>query len=183
MRTLQRISAAVSMLALLAVGLLLAAEATGIIGDAWRIELADGLAWIAEPNVDRWAAALIGVFLATTSGLIIVAQFVPYRRSSRYQYVVDAVVDGSTAVSARALQNSIDHELSELDGVVATGAIMTPRGRAEVRVEIADSANVRALDETARSGLGEEFWARLGMDQRRIDIMYEFRRPKARAIV
>lgn len=181
MRLLQRLSAAVALFTVGSVGLALVAESVGLLDAQWRLWLADHiLSPLATPTGDRWQVAVLGMALGVIAVVVAISQFIPYRRASRYQYVVEKTGEGSTAVTARTVQSSIEHRLSNLPGVLDASSVLTPSGKAVVRVEIADDADLAGIDVAARNALAAPFWESLGLDLRPVDVMYQFRRTRRR---
>ena len=182
MRALQRVSAAITWLALVVVGVLFIAEATNVIDGRWRNRLAGPLRQFSAPTFATWIAALVALGLAVAAVLVLIAQFVPYRRSSQFQYTVDVADDGETAVTARAVLVATRYVLTSLQGIVDASAVLTPRGHARIRLQVGDGANVDELAQLARQALGSAFWTNLGIDARRTDLVFEYRRASARAV-
>ena len=63
---LRRLSHALGIAAIGAVGVLLILEVTDVIGDGWRQSLADAIGTAAFPSWAVWVSALVGVGLAVT---------------------------------------------------------------------------------------------------------------------
>jgi hypothetical protein len=168
MRPVQRISALLGWLAILATGLLLIAEATGIGAGRWRQTVGDVAAWIDRPDLARWTAALLGVLIGLVALAVLVAQFIPAQLNGRSS-VVDRGTAGSTRVTAAAIRRAVSQRLRDLPGVVAASPI-AHRRRLDMRVEIGQGANAEAVTQAARAQLDEEFWGSLGTEAIPVDV-------------
>ncbi len=168
MRAVQRISALLGWLAILATGLLLIAEATGIAGGRWRHTVGDVAEWIDRSNLARWTAALLGVLIGLVALAVLIAQFIPAQLTGRSS-VVDRGTAGSTRVTAAAIRRAVSQRLRDLPGVVAASPI-AHRRRLDMRVEIGQGANADAVTRSVRAQLDEEFWGSLGTEEIPVDV-------------
>ena len=168
MRAVQRISALLGWVAILATGLLLVAEGTGITGGRWRQTIGDIAEWIDRPDQASWTAALLGVLIGLVALAALVAQFVPAKLTGRSS-VVDRSTAGSTRVAAGAVRRAVTQSLQELPGV-ATASPVAHRRRLIMQVDIGQEDNAGNVARAARAQLEEEFWGSLGTEPIPVDI-------------
>ena len=168
MRSLQRLSAFLAWLAILATGVFLIAEGTGLAGSWWRRTIADVAAWIDQPFQDRWVAALVGVLIGLLALAVLVAQFVPVKLSHRSS-VVEKGTAGATRVGAGAVRRAVTQRIRELPGVVAAAPIKHGR-RLVMRVEIGQQEQSDLLVQGIRERLDDDFWNSLGTTPIPVDI-------------
>ncbi|MDY0339939.1 MAG: hypothetical protein RBS17_01835 [Coriobacteriia bacterium] len=181
MRLLQRVSALVGWLLLALAGALYTLEAAGVIEGDWRVHTERMMQTLAQPTIEQWAAALLGLLAATLSVLIVMAQSTPYRRTVKYHIVVDDSGDGQTLVSSAAVLSGVSAALGMVDGVKAVSAVGTRR-RIDARITVADDADVQAVASSCDGKLDEGFWSRLGIAPYRVDLRFEFGRRAGRDI-
>ena len=82
MLVLRRLSHALGIGAIGAVGVLLILDVTGVIGDGWRLSLADAIGTAAFPSWAAWVSALVGVALAVVGVILIAGQLAPPKKGS-----------------------------------------------------------------------------------------------------
>jgi hypothetical protein len=179
MRALQRTSALLGWLAILATGLLLIAEGTGIAGGRWRQTVGDVAEWTDRSDLARWTAALLGVLIGLVALAVLVAQFIPVQLTGRSS-VVDRGTAGSTLVNAAAIRRAVSQRLRDLPGVVAASPL-AHRRRLVMRVEIGQGANADAVTRAARAQLDQEFWGSLGTEAMPVDLHLTYVPVAARA--
>jgi len=168
MRVVQRLSAVLTWLALLATGLLLIAEGTTIGGGRWRQSVADVAQWIDRPDQARWTAALLGILIGLVALAVLVAQFVPAKLTGRSS-VVDQSTAGSTRVAAGAVRRAVTQRMREVPGVVAASPV-AHRRRLAMQVDIGQGTNADTVTKAARAQLDDEFWGSLGTEPIPVDI-------------
>lgn len=168
MRAVQRISAFLGWVAILATGLWLIGEGTGITGGRWRQAVGDVIEWIDRPDQARWTVALLGVLIGLVAVAALFAQFVPAKLTGRSS-IVDRGTTGSTRVAAGAVRRAVTQRLQELPGVVAAAPI-AHRKRLVMQVEIGQEANAANIGRAAREQLDEELWSSLGTEAIPVDI-------------
>ncbi|MDH3259616.1 MAG: hypothetical protein OEM81_13670 [Acidimicrobiia bacterium] len=168
MRLVQRISALLAWLAMLATGLLLVGEGTGIAGGGWRQAVGDLATSIDRANLAHWAAALLGVLIGLVALAVLAAQFVPVQLTGRSS-VVDRSAAGSTLVNAAAVRRAVSQRLGELPGVV-TASPVAHRRRLTMRVELGQGVDAKAVTSAGRQQLNDEFWNSLGTEAIPVDI-------------
>jgi hypothetical protein len=168
MRIVQRLSALLAWLALLATGIFLIAEGTGLGGDWWRQTLADVAAWIDRPFQDRWVAALVGVLIGIVALAVLVAQFVPMKLTQR-STVVERSTAGATRVGAAAVRRAVTQRIRDLPGVVGAAPIKHGR-RLVMKVEIGQQEQSDLLVQNIRDELNDDFWNSLGTQAIPVDI-------------
>lgn len=172
MKIVQRASAWIGWALLVVLAVLFTLEATGTIGYAWRVRAHQGIDWLLAPTLRAWAVALIGAAVAVLGVLLVVAQFVPVRRSLR-PLRVDSPGPGSTLISATAVYRSVERALVAIDGVFEATPILHPR-RVEFRVGLADGANAATVADRAGEELGDAFWSSLGVEPRPVHLIMTY---------
>ena len=181
MRTIQRFSALVGWIALLAIGVMYAFEAVGIVGDSWRVEIGQLFTDLADPAMEQWAAAIVGFVLAALAVVVFVAQLTPYRKTAKYHLLVDEYAEGETVLHSGAVQTALTSAVLAADGVTDV-SVVVGRRRADARVALIDSASVTAATSSAARHLDSEFWSRLGIEPFPVDLRYAFQRGAARVV-
>jgi len=169
MRALQRASALIAWVSLLAIGVLLVLESTDLVDGSWRHFLADLAGWLVSPPIARWAAALLGAGLGMVALLLLAAQLMPYRLSAR-PTIVDKSPQGTTSVGAAAQRRGAIEQLLRVEGVKDAVPI-SHRRRIKVQAELADDADVSDVRRKAREVLNNEFWSSLGIDPVPVDVV------------
>ena len=168
MRIIQRVSAWIGWAALLATGVLLILEATGVIEGGWRSALARASRWVGQPSLPTWAVALIGVLVGLVALVVLVAQFVPARMTRRVT-VTERTSAGATAVSAVVVRRAVTQRLREIDGI--TEAVPLADGkRLSMRARLAPGTDANQVSQQARAALGDDFWSDLGLPSRPVDL-------------
>jgi hypothetical protein len=168
MRIIQRVSAWVGWAAMLATGVLLILEATGVIHGGWRTAIARTARWVAQPSLLSWAVALVGVLVGLLALVVLVAQFVPARMTRRVT-VAERSSAGSTAVSAVVVRRAVGQRLSEVDGIIDAVPVADGR-RLAMRARLAPTADANYVTHEARAALGDAFWSDLGLAPRPVDL-------------
>jgi hypothetical protein len=179
MRLLQRLSAGLGWGLIAAAGVLLILEATAVIDDRWRVAIADIIGGLAMPTMSRWLAAIVGLVLTLAATAVVVAQAVPYRRSSAGGVLVDRSTAGELVVRNRAIQTALAELLRDVDGVSKVVATVE-RGRIHAQIQLIDSANVTAAAATARDIIDADLWSRTGLNPQPVDLVFQYRRSPAR---
>lgn len=169
MRILQRASALIAWLSVLAVGVLLVLESTDLINSSWRRSVGDVADWLGSPTLARWAAALLGAGLAILAFILLASQLVPYRLSAR-PTVVDKSPQGTTSVGAAAQRRGVIEQLLKLAGIQDAIPI-SHRRRIKIQATLADDADVSDVRAKAREALSNEFWSSLGIDPAPVDLI------------
>ncbi len=154
---------------MLAVGVLLILEATGLIDGAWRESLARAARWVAQPSLAAWAVALIGLLIGLLALAVLVAQFVPARMTRRAT-VVETSSAGSTAVRAVVVRRAVGQRLREIDGIVEAVPVADGR-RLSMRARLAPNTDAVRVAHQAREALNEAFWSSLGLTPRPVDLI------------
>ncbi|MGH9245718.1 MAG: DUF6286 domain-containing protein [Acidimicrobiales bacterium] len=152
----------VGILIVVAAGVMLALEATDVIGAAWRREIADGFNDVALPELADWATALIGAGLALLGLLLMLAQLMPAERGLSKMHEVHHTDDGDTHIRGRAVLHAVRHVLEGIDGVAGVDARWAGE-RVNAEVQVDDGANLAEVEARAREALGHGFWINLGL--------------------
>lgn len=168
MRVIQRLSAWIGWAAMLAAGVLLILEATGLVDDAWRTALARAARWIAQPSLPTWAVALIGVLIGFVALAVLLAQFVP-SRMTRQLIVAESTPAGSTTVSAVVIRRAVGQRLKEIEGVNDAVPISDGK-RLTMRALLAPGTDAAEVTREARNSLNPTFWSDLGLPPRPVDL-------------
>ena len=168
MRVVQRVSAWLGWAALLAVGVLLILEGTGLISATWREWIASAARWVAQPSIATWLAALVGALLGLIALIILVAQFAraPMTRAT---VLVERSTAGTTLVSPVVVRRAAVQRLKEIDGIVEAVPFSHGR-RLDLHLRLERGANAPRVDEQAREALGESFWNMVGIPPQPVDL-------------
>ncbi len=174
MKILQRVTSFLGWLGVTALGVLVLLEAIGVIGDTWRLDTAEFVSWLVDPNMSRWSAVLLGLAAGIVAVVLLVAQLVPAKKSVP-SVVIDKTEAGSTVVSSSTVYRQISHELELVDGVYSAKP-EAHRKRLRFRLELADHANAHSVLDEARNAISSGVWDSLGIPPRPIDLAMTFRR-------
>jgi hypothetical protein len=169
MRIVQRVSAGIAWVSLLTIGVMLVLEATDLISSSWRRSLADLAGWLVSPTMAPWGAALLGAGLAILAFVMLAAQLVPFRLSTR-PTIVDKSPKGTTSVGGAAQRRGVIEQLLTVPGV-QDAIPVSHRRRIKIRAQLADDAEVTEVRQKAREGLSDEFWSSLGIEPTPVDLI------------
>jgi hypothetical protein len=161
-------------LAITALGVLVLLEAMGVIDDSWRIETAEFVSWLADPDLSRWSAVLVGLAAGIIAIVLLIAQLVPAKETVP-SVVIDKTEAGSTLVNSATVYRQISRELEMVDGVHSVKP-EAHRKRLRFRLELADHANAGGVLAEARDAISSGVWDSLGIPPRPIDLTMTFRR-------
>jgi len=181
MTWLRRITQAVVALAVMGLGAVLILEATGVVDDAWRQTVAEGLTDLATESPIRWAYTLGGVAVAGAALLLATAQLLPARKGMSIVLPVSDGDNGDTRLRGKALLAAISHRLEHIEGVVDTQAWLTARD-VTVQVRVDDRSDLTEILETVRARLDHSFWIDLGVSDLpvNLDVVHHPHPPRVR---
>ncbi len=162
MSALRRLAQITGLVALFALGTALILEATDIVGDKWRRELADIVADVTFPGWELWALTLAGVGAAVVGVMLVAAQLAPPKKGLQSMHEVYSGPDGDTRIRGRAAIAAARHEAGSIEGVVAVDARVKKKAMT-VEIQIDDRADLALVETTVRERLGHEFWINLGL--------------------
>lgn len=162
MTWLRRLTQAVVSLSIMALGVLLILEATGVLTDAWRLSVADGLGELATETPIRWAYTLAGVAVAGVALLLATAQLMPARKGMSLVLPVSDGDNGDTRLRGKALIAAVDHRVHDIVGVVDSTTWLSPRA-VTVQVRVDDRCDLEQLMAQLRDRLDHGFWIDLGV--------------------
>ena len=149
MLVLRRLSHALGIGAIGAVGALLVLDVTGVIGGGWRQSLADAIGTAAFPSWAAWVSALVGVGLAVVGVILTVGQLAPPKKGLSKVYEVHRGFDGETRIRGRAAIRAAIHEMEQIDGVVDVDGRIRAK-RLHLEIEIDDRSNLTDVENEAR---------------------------------
>ena len=162
MTWLRRITQAVVALAVIGLGTVLILEATGVVDDAWRLTIAEGLTDLATETPIRWAYTLAGVAVAGVALLLATAQLLPARKGMSIMLPVSEGDDGDTRLRGKALLAAVNHRLDGIEGVVDVQTWLSARD-VTVQVRVDDRSDIEAILADVRDRLAHGFWIDLGV--------------------
>ena len=174
MRLVQRASALLGWLALLALGTASLAESAGMITDAWREDLASIVSEVADPDLSLWVAALLGAALAAVAVAVAAAQFAPARRRAS-GVTIDRSPDGTTDITSSTLYRSVGARLESIPEVHTVKPVLDSK-RLRFQVEMTDTGNCLETADRGRKSLDAEFWSTLGIEAMPVDLIMTYRR-------
>ena len=178
MRFVRRSTQLFATLVVLAVGVLLILEITDVIGRRWRIDTADFVGRMLDPDYTDWVLALGGAALGLVAVGLIAAQIAPAPKGTSRMLEVDSADDGDTHLAGRAALRAVEHELRTIDGVTGATAVMPTMKRIHATVRVDDRCDISDVETQARAVLDTPFWINLGLPDIAIAITAEFdRRP------
>ena len=162
MLLLRRLSHALGIGAIGAVGVLLILDVTDVIGGGWRPSLADAIGTAAFPNWAAWVSALVGGGLAVVGVILTAGQLAPPKKGLTKIYEVHQGFDGETSIRGRVAIRAAFHEMEQIDGVVDVDGRIRAK-RLHLNLEIDDRANLTDIENEARRRLDHELWINLGL--------------------
>lgn len=170
MNQVRRLTMLVGAVALVAVGLALAAESTEIAGGRWRRTLADVVEATLDPGWVAWQSALAGAGLALVAITLVAAEFSRPSKGTRIMHNVHETSSGSTRITGKAAMSAARRQVDGIEGVVDVTATTT-KSTMTVAVQVDDRADLAAVEDQVRHRLDHEFWINLGLADFAVNVL------------
>jgi hypothetical protein len=161
-RAIRRATPLIGAVALVAIGLAVGAEVTGLMDGHWRQVVADTIAAVFFPGWAAWQSALAGAGLAIVAMILIAAELTRPAKGIRIMYPVHDTSTGNTHITGKAAIRAAERHLDDIEGIVDTDASIT-KNTMNLTVRVDDRADLGAVEAQIRDRLDHEFWINLGL--------------------